>query len=221
MSLSLFVMLLAFFIVLNSRSVFEERKQESIFQSVERTFDMQSVIRQDSGPSMVEDAFQSIRDGETSERINALFQAQIVGFEVKDKDKDGTFLIELPLDVFSRSLLAAGQQNLLETDTADITAGFFTPTLISLLTSSGQGIPYHMDIYILMPENPATMMNQKPEALKAVRKQLSIWADGLSKAGLPTKMFSVGTRKGRDGFVQIVFRPYQPFSPMGQSEAKQ
>jgi hypothetical protein len=221
MSLSLFVMLLAFFIVLNSLSVFEEGKQESVLQSVKQTFEIESAIQQDVGPSMVGDPYQSIRNGATNERINALFQSQIVGVNLKERNRDGTFLLEMPLETFSLALQAVGQQNLLETKSADINTGFFTPTLISLLTSSDQGIPYHMDIFILTPDNPATMMNQAPDILTATRKQLSSWAEMLSAAGLPSKLFSVGVRQGQRDYVQIIFRPYHPFSPIPQSGEKE
>lgn len=213
MNLCLFIMLLAFFIVINARSSFEEDKKESTIKSIEKAFST-NVIRQDISPSVAPDPYESIRDGDTTDRIEALFRSQIASFRPTENDHAGEFITEIPLEEFSSAIMSIGQQNLLEIPSGEVREKFFLPTLVSILKSEKAGAPYRMDITILTKDNPAVILNRRPEEIAAFRKRGAEWARQLEKAGMTQKLISFGVKEGRAGYVELSFRPHVPFSPV-------
>ncbi len=221
MNLSLFIMLLAFFIVLNAISSFIVEKTYPIVQSVQLTFSTQA-LRPDILPSVAPDVRESIRDGTTVERLDALFKSQITAYDaVKDADT-GQMETTLPLDVFSTSVMAIGQEDLM-TASPDVQVKgkkFFLPTLASILKSDAQGVPYRMDMILHAEDNPAHLQNQDPKTLAQVTERASQLAAQLEKAGVPQKMMSVGVAKGDPDTIRIIFRPHKPFSPVDPEAEK-
>lgn len=215
MNLSLFVMLLAFFIVINSLSSFEEKKQEATMGSIERTFSTQ-IMRQDIAPSIAPDPYQSIREGDTSERIEALFRSQIASFKVTKNERTGKFVTELPVDQFSSAILSLGQNDLLTIKSDEVRGRFFLPTLVSIMKSNKAGISYRMDMMVMVNGNPAKLINEKPQEISAIMKRGGSWAKRLEDAGLDPKLVSFGVKKGRAGYVELSFHPHVPFSPVAE-----
>lgn len=213
MNLSLFIMLLAFFIVINSRSSFEDEKKEATIESIERTFSTK-VMRQDVAPSIAEDPYQSIREGDTSERIEALFRSQIASFKITSNDRTGKFVTEMPLDQFSSAVLSLGQKDLMRIKSADVQGRFFLPTLVSIMKSDKAGVSYRMDMMVMLDGNPAKIVNEKPQEISAIMKRGGGWAAKLEQAGLDPKLISYGVKKGRQGYIELSFHPHVPFSPV-------
>lgn len=213
LGLSLFIMLLAFFIVLNAISSFEEKKMSPVMESVEAAFS-NHVERKDTKPSVTPSPVESINEGETVERLDALFQAQISSFEAKKNSRTGTMYVELPLETFSKSIMTIGQEDLTKTRRISGNKKFFLPTLISILKSDQQGVPYRMDVVLHTKENPAKLQNQKPKFLLKTMKREGGFARQLEKAGLSQKLISMGIRQGDPEVVELVFRRHVPFSPV-------
>lgn len=215
MNLSLFIMLLAFFIVLNAISSFVEEKTYPVVQSLQMTFSTQA-LRPDVAPSMAPDPQESIRDGQTVERIDALFKSQITAFDAVKNESTGTMEVTLPIDVFANSVMAIGQEDLLAASPDAPVKGkkFFLPTLVSILKSDQQGVPYRMDILLHVGDNPAQMQNRDPKALAQVMARASQLTTQLEKAGLAQKLLSIGIDKGDANKVRLLFRPHEPFTPM-------
>ena len=212
MGLSLFIMLLAFFIVLNAISSFEEKKMSSVMDSVEQAFS-KDVQRQDKKTSVTPDPVSSINEGETVERLDALFQAQISSFNAKKNVHSGTMYVTLPLDVFSKRIMAIGQEDVTKTRSISTGKNFFLPTLVSILKSDRQGLPYRMDVVLHTKENPAKLQNQKPKSLLKTMKREGSFARQLEKTGLSQQLMSMGIRQGDPDVVELVFRRHEPFSP--------
>ncbi len=110
LNLSLFLMLLAFFIVLNSVSSFNESKLQPILRNLQLTFST-GLPSDGDGASDDLSPEQAINQGSTAERIDALFSAQISGMEVKPGAR-GVMMMEMPLEELDRAMTTAGQGDL-------------------------------------------------------------------------------------------------------------
>ena len=136
MNLSLFIMLLAFFIVLNSLSSYEEEKMSKVRQSLDIAFST-NVKNTDQAPSVTPDPTRSVNEGDTFERIEALFEAQISSYEVKKSRSRGIMMVDLPYDQFSQAVFALNQEDLTKRPTRqDVRGNFFLPTLVSLMRTN-------------------------------------------------------------------------------------
>lgn len=215
MNLSLFIMLLAFFIVLNAISTFEENKVRPIMSSVIVTFSGDAPM-QEVMPSITPDPLESLREGATIERIDALFKSQITSYEAQKNESNGVMQIDLPLDVFSSAIMAIGQEDLLNVSPDDQLKGkkFFLPTLVSIMGSDEKGVTYRMDMILHVGDNPAHMQNREPQKLEQVMKRAARLAEKLETAGLGQRLISIGTEKGDESTVTLLFRPHEPFSPV-------
>ena len=98
LSLSLFIMLLAFFIVLNAISSFDEQRVNPAIQSIEQTF--QTKIEPRGGrQAATETVHDTLMRGSAFDRVKALFRAELPSFRVVQRD--GNSLYVLRVRVFS------------------------------------------------------------------------------------------------------------------------
>lgn len=216
MNLSLFIMLLAFFIVLNAISSFIEEKSYPVVQSVQTTFSTQP-IQPDISPSVTpEETQQSIHEGQTIERIDALFKSQITSYDAVKNEGTGTMEVTLPIDVFANSVMAIGQEDMTKASPDAKVKGkkFFLPTLASIIKSDKQGVPYRMDILLHVDGNPAQMQNLDPKVLAQTMTRGSQLTAQLEKNGVPQRLLSIGVEKGDANTVRLLFRPHEAFTPL-------
>lgn len=225
LSLSLFVMLLAFFIILNAISNFEQTKVRPVMDSLGYTFASKvSNEPVDEQPSVTEDEDEtSIHEGDTLERMQALFNAQIPGHDTVLSHQKGEMYVKLPFDEFEAAVMAVGQRNLLEqrNENVKLLKGFFLPTLVALMKSDGAGKPYRMDMMLNIGENPAALQNQQPKQLAATIAQMGAIAGKIEASGLSPKLISAGLQKGEEGTVELLFRRHVPFNPLGKPDGEQ
>lgn len=207
--LSMFVILLAFFIVLNSISVIKEERARPLMKSIESAFatriDQDVVWQPSSNPS---DDLQ-VREGRTIDKLEAMFSSRISGLEVKKDDNTGTLLLRMKYSEFSDAVS--------HLDGESSTAQEFLRTLVSLLRADMSGYTYRMDAFVQMGSNPASLQNQQPQKMAATMKQMGSVAQTLEQAGLPQKLMSMGMEKGDEGMVELLFRPHVPYNPLGEA----
>ncbi|MCI5060259.1 MAG: flagellar motor protein MotB [Alphaproteobacteria bacterium] len=214
MNLSLFIMLLAFFIVLNSLSSYEEIKTEKVKRSIELAF-AKDARQDDYSPSVREDPVKSVNQGDTFERLEALFESQIASYEVVKSKSRGVMMVTLPYEQFKRAVMAVGQKDLTQYPSRRAIAGnFFLPTLVSLMRANIDGAPTRMEILLHAPENPAQTQNRAPDKMAALINQVGTFSRRLEKQGIPQKMLNIGVSRGDPETVDLVFRKYVPFSPV-------
>lgn len=214
MNLALFIMLLAFFIVLNSISSYEEIKSEKVRRSVELAFSNDKKKEEDL-PSTTPDLAQGLKEGHTFDRLEALFTAQIASFEVTSSKSTGVMMVRLPYAEFDKAIMALGQKNLLDYPSRrDVRGNFFLPTLTSLLRTDIDGAPTRMEIMLHTESNPAQLQNQAPRDLNALILQAGQFSQKLEAQGVPQKLVNIGVSKGNPDFVDLVFRKYVAFSPV-------
>lgn len=214
LALALFVMLLAFFIVLNAISTFEEAKVRSTIQSIEGTFSTQ-MAPADRGGSLAlsESTAQASRAGDVLDKLKDLFRAQIPGYDAVKSDSRGEMYVRVPYDLFEEAVFEINQEQQGKLSAEDEKfQKFFLPALVSLLMMDEQNIHYRMDVFINVPDDPATMENKAPQELMRWMKRSGGLAQKLEEAGLPKPSMSIGLQKGRDGYVDLTFRRYVPYT---------
>lgn len=206
LNLSLFIMLLAFFLVLNGISSYEEVKYRPILQNLQMTFS--TVQREEGdGPSMAPSSEQSFNEGATVDRIDALFNAQITGFKTQKLQDEGVMTTSIPREEFDRAMTTMGQVDLTKVKTVTGLQTYFVPTLVSLMLSAEKGRPYRMDLVLHTQGDPAALMNEKPAILRDLIAQASTYAAILTKAGLPETLVNIAVEQGDPQTVTLYFRP--------------
>lgn len=216
MNLSLFIMLLAFFIVLNSLSSYEEIKSEKVRRSIQVTFSKEQA--EELG-SVSENTIESFQEGHTFDRLDALFQAQIVTFKAQTSKSTGRMNVQAPYDKFIAAIRASNQYDATRYPTRrEARDNFFLPTLASLMRANIDGAPTRLDITIHVDGNPAEMQNQSPEALKEKIDILGEVARILNNQKLPEKLINISIEQGDPKMVDLFFQKYAPFSPVREGD---
>lgn len=206
-------MLLAFFIILNAISTYEEEKFQPIVKSLETAFS-NDLRREGDGPSMAPSPLQSVHDGETVERLDALFNAQLRGFKTTKSVISGRMTVEMDLADFQEAVSAIGQKTLTPSNSFNPPRKYFLPTLVSILQSDKQGYDYRMEILLQTEENPARLQNREPAAVKEKIDLAGMLAQRLENEGMPQKHLNIGLREGNPSKVTLVFMRHVPFSPV-------
>lgn len=214
LTLSLFIMLLAFFIVLNALSSFEEVKVKPIIDSVSSAFSGE-VQRVDKAPSVTPNPENSVNEGETVERLDALFTAEIATFDATKSVRTGIMNVVLSKEDFAKAMKASGQEDLTKVQNVSGLKTYFLPTLVSVLQSDRQGRPYRMDIVFHTKDNPSLLQNSDPAVLRAAMRDVAVYANILEKSGMPENLIGIAVEKGDPATVALFFRPHVPYSPVG------
>lgn len=214
LALSLFIMLLAFFIVLTALSSYEETRVVPIFQSLEMAF--ASTVRNESENKAAVSGRSTLSTGEgtTLERLEALFRSIIPGRQVVRNSRTGTLHVNMDIETFERAITMLSLEQDLEGVREEARETFILPALVALLQAGQQGAPYHMDVLLEVGENPAQLMNSTPDKTMLDMKRVGVFVQRIEDAGLPAKYVSAGLQKGQRGMVELFFRPYVPFSPL-------
>lgn len=222
LALSLFIVLLAFFIVLNVNSNYTEAKFEPVKRSLEVAFSSgvtEPRIAAKSSVEAVQEIEESYKEGSTLEKIEALFNAEVAGVEIQ-KNRLGTEMyIRMPLREFEKNLTIidaamSGQEGIAFSGTGVN----FLPMFISLLQASDTEIAYHVDMIVNTTEEPAVLQNDEPaQALSFIQKAGRL-GQIIGNAGLETKYFSSGLALGEEGMITLHFKRYKPFIPVEQTE---
>lgn len=206
LNLSLFLMLLAFFIVLNGMSSFEEMRYKPIMESLASTFSS-ATQREDSAPSVTPNPVKSINEGSAVDRLDALFNAQITGAKVTSSSRAGVMHVELPLEEFDQAMTRPGQVDLTQVDKITGLQTYFLPTLVSLMKEAEQGRPYRVDIIVHTQGSPAGVYNTNPAGYSALVITVAGYAALLEKQGLSKDLLSIGVSEGSRDKIEMFFRP--------------
>lgn len=212
MALSLFVMLLAFFIILNSISDYEENRARNIMRSLESVFAVNFTDPDMDLPSTVSSEDSLTDEGDVLDKIQNLFSSQIPSNKIKVDKSEGVMYASVPYDDFSSAVMDLEKGD--KGEKKGWGQEFFLPALVSLLKNDQTGHPYRMDVYINVGGNPARMMNKDPKKLNAGMKNAGRLAGKIESAGLQTRLLSVGIKEGDPETVEIVFRPHIVFNPL-------
>ncbi|PJB71264.1 MAG: hypothetical protein CO093_05620 [Alphaproteobacteria bacterium CG_4_9_14_3_um_filter_47_13] len=212
MGLSLFIMLLAFFIVLNAISSYEESKAFPVMASLGNAFSTRlETWRMEEKPVFTKSNDSALNEGSTIEQLQTLFSAQIPGYKSIVDQGNGVMAVQLSLEAFEEAVLAVQTSGVSSPD-----KDFFLRTLVALVKTDYAGAPYRMDIVLNINENPANLENSQPQKLSSLMKRMGLVAGKIEKAGLPVKLMSIGIQKGQEETVELLFHRHIPFNPLGE-----
>lgn len=205
LALGLFIMLLAFFIVLNSLSTFDETTAAPVLASLERTF-APRVYRQDVGQTQVIAPAQGSQDGGSLERISGMFTARIPGIKLA-REREGVLHVRVPTKGLFNAIGALSVIS--EYDKDEYVA--YRDIFVAVLASQNTKQPLRMDFTINLPSNPADPEKGTDNLDAQAVVQASKMAAILQKNGLPVNLFSFAYRKGARGKTDITFGVYEPY----------
>lgn len=207
--LSLFVIMLAFFIVLNSVSIIKEERAKPMMEGIEQAFASKITEREDWLPSSSPDDQKGLGEGRTIDRVERMFSAHIAGIQTQKDEGSGTLLMKVKYADFAAAISNVGAG-------ADANADFMR-TLTSMMKSSAAGQPYRMDVFMQTGENPPALQNDQPQKMAVLMRDLGALAQALEQAGLPQKLLTIGMEQGQEGMVELLFRPHAPYNPLGKT----
>ena len=214
LGLSLFIMLLAFFIILNSISSFEDTKSRPVLNSLLVAFsNREPVDLLPPGPMLQQTA--AMNEGSTLDQVEELFRSQITSAETRQNRLGTIMYIRMPFEEFREAIeVSLSDAPRPKTNPLDGTQTYnMLPLLVSLLETQG-GVAYKMDMILNIEEEPAVLVASEPEKFTAHNNDVSSIARLITQAGLPTHQISSGIQRGEAGVVNLVFRRYQPFNPL-------
>jgi len=216
MNLSLFIMLLAFFIVLNSLSSYEELKSEKVRRSLNITFNNDA---QESLSSSRPSIAQSLSEGHTFDRIEGLFQSQITSFKSEKSKSSGRMNITVEYDRFINAMTQKGQVDIFKYPTRrESRDNFFLPTLVSIVKADINGAPTRLEVVFHTKENPPSLQNENPQKMRDVINDIGRISQILQKQGMSQKLITIGVEKGDPEIVNLNFTKYVPFAPVLSEE---
>lgn len=201
--LSLFIVMLAFFIMLNSISVIKEDKAKPLMYSLEEAFASRMSADENWQPATTASEAASADEGRVIDHAERLFQAHIAGVQTQKDDGRGVLLMRMSYADLSAAVSGIGDKAAENKK--------FMETLASMLRSSAAGQPYRMDVFLQVDDNPAMMQNDQPQKMSVLMRDLGVLAQQFEKAGLPQRLLSVGLEKGQNGTVELLFRPHQAY----------
>ncbi len=202
LALSLFLMLLSFFIIMNSNSGFDKTKANPVMRSVSVAFSGKTK-EQGQAPlnEFVEIALKG--EGDSLERIESLFVTNLTDAQAKRNRLGNMMRIRLPVGSFARGIEISEENG--------GTRGNFVPTLVALLQTQDRGIPYRMDMLLSVAQDPADMAGNDPESFQKKREMVAGFAQKLEDMGIPKNLLSAGLQRGENGFIDIYFVRDEPF----------
>ncbi len=89
--------------------------------------------------------------------------------------------------------------------------------LVSLMETDRE-VAYTMDMLLNIEEKPSALSAGDPLRFATLNKSISSVALKLEEAGLPKHQVTAGLKQGESGFIELVFRRYLPFSPLGETD---
>ncbi len=192
LALSLFLMLLAFFIVLSTFSDFEENRVAAIQNSMEDTFSSGSDLMGNTGaPSdTVGDDFDR-NSGQAFDDIEALLKAQIGLISITRDAKSGIMAISMPEKaVFEDHLNPYASDKTLAGEIARI-----------INQVKGKSVEFRAQVN--------AHFDQTTLAPQTKIKGLGVFARSMMQNGVPPKAVSIGLVSSKPGYVDLVFEAYR------------
>jgi hypothetical protein len=216
LGLSLFIMLLSFFIIINALSSFESEKSKTVLDSLSEAF---SVKKQEilSAPGEIPSIEASIHEGSVLDQLESYFTAQIVGVTVKQDRTGSEMHVRMPFENFKNALALALEPQSTEPAAGSANRGL-KPMLNSLMDTQN-AIPYRMDMILGSSLAPERLVAEKPQLYKTMSRDIAAVAARLESAGMPLKFMSVGIGTGEEGMLDLYFRRHEGFSlPQAKTE---
>lgn len=186
--LSLFLLLLAFFILLNALSTLEPGRSNRVMESVQRAFP--SAIRAEIGDSLLDGDPGQVIGESTRARIGEVFRQILPVARVTVEPDGNPIYVSAPVpQVYSAAaggLTPAGQA--------------LATRLAPLLASPPPGSVLELDVLFSAPPG------DRGAAREARARDVSDMVDGLVRFGIDPALMAAGLESGQSDTVRFVFR---------------
>ncbi len=196
MTLSLFIMLLSFFMILNSRAEFSPERVAPAMKSLTETFSTRIFndgAGRDNRPELApmpdehKDAYQS---------LDQYFRSSFPGSTQRLVPSRGRLFLEVDVTEFERKLFS-------RTGTAQ-------KTLLEKLWSYPD---LQMEIWLNLQDDPGISSTEAETKKRESVTRLAGWATSLEKSGLDKQHLTIGIQKGDPSKVLVLFHAFKPYSP--------
>jgi hypothetical protein len=200
LGLSLFMMLLAFFIVLTAKGGFEPKKFDPILQSIDKAFSTPTDDLTHIFPSLIPHATHSTGDGYSQKAIDQWLNAIIAGTDPAPYFQNGIFKIELDKKPFDRAVQYNQIIELGGSAENPVKMGSFSlfKALASLNMLNDRGMPYGVRLLMRTDNN---QINDQIETT-----QLAAYAAEFIRQGVPESLISIGFHHEKSPII-LIFEP--------------
>ena len=201
-TLSIFIILLAFFIALNSISVFNTEKSTQVMDSLRQTFGATPEDSEALYPSLREDEAKSTGLGELLVELEGLFRSRLKGIKSARIDGRDVLLLEVPLDELEELISAQNTDPATKTEETP-----FSELLKSMIATGENGPQLHLKITGGLPSSSPDGKN----AAADMALRLSRLVENIEQSGVPKSLLAIGLQSSDTALVQLTFQPYLPF----------
>lgn len=204
LSLSLFVILLCFFIVLGANSSFEQTKAGAVMSSLSKAFTASNQDIQKFSPMPSAIDTHDAREGSALGRVQGAFTAQLPAADIAQNRFGTSLRVRMDLKTFEAAVSEAALSG-----QTDQTQPSLRPVLLALLDAQDTPGALRMDMILETPGNPGRLAAEKSDVMGALQQRAMATARNLENAGMPARLLSVGLGQGEDGYIVLYFRPRQ------------
>lgn len=204
-TLSIFIILLAFFIALNSMAHFVPEKATPVLESVRQTFGTAHQKKMDEDPVLRPDEEKAAGMGDLLQELEDLFRSRIEGVKAVKIQGRNILLLRMPLDELESGLDQGGVTD----EETGKQAPPFLESLRSMVTAGENGRAFHVRI-VLNTERREDVTAATGDG-QQLAKQASRIARKVEEAGIPKPLLGIGVEQGPAGTADLIFEPYRPF----------
>lgn len=203
MSLSLMVLLLAFFIVLNAMSSFQEEKIKPRIESIDEKFATKAVG--DSGlPSRIASAENAGGAGEAFDNVEGSLKSQGIPFTSQRLRGNSVLFVQLPEQRFL-ALIGLGNAN----DSTEKNI-FLGKLVMMLMPASNTSIHYKMNVMLALGDNPSAVARDNPDKIRARAYLADRIANALVYNQFNPASLTTGLHGGKPGYIDLYFETISP-----------
>ena len=215
MSLSLMVLLLAFFIVLNAMSSFQEEKTKPRIESIDKKFATKAVGDK-ALPSRIASAENSGGAGEAFDNVEGSLKSQGIPFTSERLRGNSVLFVQMPEQRFL-ALIGLGAAN--DSNEQNL---FLGKLVMMLMPASNTSIHYKMHVMLALGDNPSTVARDNPDRARARAFLADRIASALVNHHFDPASLITGLQSGRAGFIDLYFETVTPAvkSLSGEDEEK-
>lgn len=201
LTLSLNILLLAFFIVLTASSNYEQVKSEPIMKSLEATFGRK--FKSDrQHPAYVASEQEHPLTGETFEEVQGLFRAQGIPFNADKTPNASVMRVRVSADGLRQMFGIDSPTDLAKTSDQD-----FLQKFVMMLLPENTKSQMRLHIIGLTKKHPGELAETEPEKIQKLSNAMEKYIASLLEKGFPADHLSIGLERGTDGFIDLYFYP--------------
>lgn len=202
--LSLFILLLAFFIALTSGASFDDNKTDPVIDSLEKVFPVNR-LRGQGIPAYVQQPNEVRGEGEAQDNydhVNAIFSSDSFPFQKRLTREFGAFVVTMTQNELGE-LLGLTPARV----TTPMQKQRFFATLSAFMNDRNGRSGYKLNVILSTTEHPSRLAVNDPEALTALIRTSESYAMAFKRSGIDHDKIISGLKRGADQNIRLIFTP--------------